>query len=276
MNNKSNSSTPTIVILGMAALASLLVASAFVTTLGTAVFADTCIPTGFWRDNIPMTAKSVVLVGPATISGEVDATGCNIGVYFAPGTTGTVNDANIHGANYFGVVVHRASVNITDSEIHDIGETPFNGAQHGLAVYYATVDSGSAVAQPACTSGSTTGTVDSNTIWDYQKGGIIVNCEGSSVIVTNNSVTGLDKVNFIAQNGIQFGFGAQGEARGNEISNNFYTGCSNQDAAKTGCTPFVSAGLLMFDILANEVKHSMNTYRDNQFNVLLVNSQSLM
>ena len=131
-------------------------------------------------------------------------------------------------------------------------------------------------AQPACTSGGTTGTVDSNTIWNYQKGGIIVNCEGSVVTITNNDVTGLGQVNFIAQNGIQFGFGAQGEARGNKISENFYTGCSNQDAAKTGCTPYVSAGLLMFDVLANEVKHSMNTFRNNQFNLLLVNSHSLM
>lgn len=260
----------------MVALTSLLVASAFVAILSTAVFAVICTPTGFWRDDILLTAKEVVLVGAGTITSEVNATGCNIGVYFGPGTTGTVNNANIHGANYLGVVVHRASVDITNSKIHDIGETPFNGAQHGLAVYYATVDSGSATAQPACTSGSTTGTVARNTVWDYQKGGIIVNCDGSNAIVTNNNVTGLGKVAFIAQNGIQFGFGAQGEARGNKISNNFYTGCSNQDAAKTGCTPFVSAGLLLFDVLANEVKHSMNTYRNNQFNVLMVNSQSLM
>jgi hypothetical protein len=222
-----------------------------------------------------LTAK-IVVVGSGTVTGEVDATGCNIGVYFTPGSIGTVDDADIHGANYFGVVNHRATVDITDSQIHDIGETPFNGAQHGVAVYYATVDSGSAIAQPACTSGSTTGTINNNKIYEYQKGGITVNCEGSSAVVTNNNVTGLGPVVFIAQNGIQFGFGAEGEARGNKISDNFYTGCSNQDAAKTGCTPFVSAGLLMFDIQANEIKHSMNTYRNNQFNLLLVNSQSLM
>ena len=255
-------------------LASLLITWAVVPTL--AIIPDpSCIPTGFFRDNMDMTAR-VVVATSGTITSEVDATGCNIGVYFAPSSTGTVNNANIHGANYFGVVVHRASVDISNSQIHDIGETPFNGAQHGLAVYYATVDSGSPLFQPACTSGSTTGTVDSNTIWNYQKGGIIVNCEGSMVTITNNDVTGLGQVNYIAQNGIQFGFGAQGEARGNKISDNFYTGCSNQDAAKTGCTPYVSAGLLMFDVLANEVKHSMNTFRNNQFNLLLVNSHSLM
>lgn len=64
-----------------------------------------------------------------------------------------------HGASYFGVLNHKASVNIVDSAIHDIGEDPFNGTQLGIAVYYTTVDvlPGSAVcsnqdaAQTGCT-----------------------------------------------------------------------------------------------------------------------------
>ena len=61
------------------------------------------------------------------VTGTLDAAGCNIGVYYAPGTTGSVSAADISGANYYGVVVNAAAVNVTNSSIHDIGETPLNG-----------------------------------------------------------------------------------------------------------------------------------------------------
>lgn len=81
-------------------------------------------PTGFYRDNINMTA---LLINPGNVVGEVDATGCNIGVYYGAGATGTVNVADIFGANYFGVVNDGADINISNSDIHDIGEAPLNG-----------------------------------------------------------------------------------------------------------------------------------------------------
>src|SRR4051812_17520712 len=64
--------------------------------------AVTCTPTGFFRDAINMTAAKINPAG--TVSGDVDATGCNIGVYYSSGK-GSVKQANIHGANYFGVLV---------------------------------------------------------------------------------------------------------------------------------------------------------------------------
>ena len=75
-------------------------------------------------------------------------------------------------------------------------------------------------------------TMNNNVVTNYQKTGILANGD-VNVLVANNVVTGAGPVNYIAQNGIQLGFGATGEVRGNTISNNFYTGCSNQDAAKT-------------------------------------------
>jgi hypothetical protein len=86
---------------------------------------------------------------------------------------------------------------------------------------------------------------------------------------------GFGPVDHIAQNGIQLGYGAMGEVRDNVIHDNFYTGCSHQDAAKTGCTPWVSGGLLMYDMVAKTVKSSKNMFSGNQFNVLLLTSQSL-
>lgn len=255
-------------LVGLASAALLLMAL----WTPTPTLASGCTPTSFYRDGINLTAA---LINPVlVVTGSVDATGCNIGIYFGPGVTGTVSGADIHGANYFGVVSHKANVNIMNSTIHDIGEIPINGTQHGVAVYYATVDT-SPTAVVCSSTGTTSGLVEGNTISSYQKGGIVANCGGTTMTIRDNTVAGLGPVPFIAQNGIQLGFGAAGEVTGNTISRNAYTGCSNQDAAQTGCIPWVSAGLLLFDVEANAVRHSRNLYRDNQFNLLLVTSQSL-
>ncbi len=117
-------------------------------------------------------------------------------------------------------------------------------------------------------------TIADNEVTGYQKTGIVANGD-VLVAVTGNTIVGLGPVPYIAQNGIQLGFGAMGEVRDNEVSGNAYTGCSNQDAARTGCIPWVSAGLLLYDVDAKTVQHSMNTYRDNQRNLLLLTSASL-
>jgi hypothetical protein len=91
--------------------------------------AATCSPTGFMRDSINLTAA---LINPGDISGDVDATGCHIGVYYSQ--NGHVENANIHGAKYFGIVNNGAEVDVRHSTISDIGEKPFNGTQHGVAV----------------------------------------------------------------------------------------------------------------------------------------------
>lgn len=215
-----------------------------------------CTVTGFYRDGINLTAS---LINPASVTGTVDATGCNIGVYYDSGV-GTIANANIFGANYFGVVNNGATVNVSSSLIYKIGESPFNGSQHGVAIYF---------------TGGGSGTIDSNQVSAYQKGGIVGNGTGTKVTITNNVVTGLGPVPFIAQNGIQVSRSATGEVSGNSISANFYTACSNQDAAKTGCIPWVSAGLLLYDVDANAIKKSNNQFRDNQRNMLLLTSQSL-
>lgn len=208
-------------------LIAMAVAALGAALLPTMASAATCTPTGFFRDGIDLTAAQI----GGNVTGTLDATGCNIGVYYGPGTSGSVNSADIFGASYFGVVARGASVNVTNSHVHNIGDVPFNGAQHGLAIYFATVDTGSATAQPTCTPGSTTGTISGNTVDNYQKGGIISNCAGTTVTVTNNAVTGLGPVSYIAQNGIQLGYGAKGTVSGNAVSGNAYTGTNLASSA---------------------------------------------
>lgn len=210
---------------------------------------------------------SAYLVNPAgTVSGDVDATGCDIAVYYDQ--DGEVDGAEVHGSKWYGVLVdgddNSVNVDVLNSEIHDIGDDPFSGSQHGVAVYYRSFNG----------AGDASGTVEGNEVYDYQKNGITAN--GNVVVnVLDNTVTGFGMTPMIAQNGVQFGWKSSGEVTGNTISGHYWTGCSNQDAAKTGCTPWVSAGILLYDVEAKNVKTSRNMLRENQFNYLLLTSQSL-
>jgi hypothetical protein len=211
--------------------------AAAVALLG-ASHASACTPTGFYRDNINMTA-AIIAVGDVK-NQTVNATGCNVGIFYGPGTNGTVDSSSVSGANYFGILVvgnlvdsggnetspGATSVDVTNSVVNDIGENPFNGTQHGVAIYY----------RACATDSSATGTISGNAISAYQKGGITVNCPGAAVSVNGNTVVGNGPVNYIAQNGIQIGFGASGHVMRNTVTGNSYTGMNNAS----------SAGILVF------------------------------
>lgn len=66
-------------------------------------------------------------------------------------------------------------------------------------------------------------TILNNSVNNYQKGGIIVNGDVNAEVESNH-VTGFGPVNFIAQNGIQFGYGAAGLIKHNDVYGNAYTG----------------------------------------------------
>src|SRR5712691_5758378 len=211
--------------------------------------AATCTATGFVRDGINLTAAQI----GGTVSGSLDATGCDIGVYYA--TPGSVTSgAQIFGARYFGVVNDGTSVTVEGASIHNIGNAPFDGTQHGVGVYF--------------TNGGS-GVIDGNTVSAYQKGGIVVNGAGTTASVTNNAVSGLGPVVFIAQNGIQVSRGAVATVRGNDIFDNFYTGEVGVGPNPGGQNPegfeFFSTGLLLFEAGAG-TKTSDNQFSGNQHN----------
>lgn len=208
----------------------------------------TCTPTGYHN----LTAAQI----GGNVTGMLDATGCDIGVYYDVANNGNVDNAVISGAKYYGVAVNGGtSVNVSNSQINNIGESPFNGSQHGVGIYY--------------TNGAT-GTVSGNNISQYQKGGIVVS-GGSSVDSLNNTVTGLGPVNFIAQNGIEY-YSASGIIRGNNVSGNFYTGTVGVGPNPGGQNPpgwqYTSGGILLYT--APHAKQSMNHFSDNQKNLEMV------
>lgn len=183
-----------------------------------------------------------------TVTEALDATGCEIGVYYDE-SSGDVSKADVHGAQKYGVFVDKdADVNVTNSKVHQIGDNPFSGNQYGVAVYY--------------TDGSS-GTVSGNTIYAYQKNGFAATLPGTDVAVNDNVVTGEGSITYIAQNGIEFGFGAQGSAKNNEIDGHWYAGSN-----------WTSTGLLLFDVSAKQVKTSKNKFVDNQTNLAIITAQS--
>lgn len=219
--------------------------------------AATCTPTGFYRDGINMTAAQINPSG--TVSGDVDASGCNIAVYYDNGT-GNVNHADIHGSNYFGVLVNgdtgNATVNITNSKVHDIGETPLNGTQHGVGIYYRGFGTGMAA-----------GNIWNDQLFNYQKGGIVANGAGTTADIKDNIVTGQGPVNYIAQNGIQVGYGANAQVTNNTVTGNSYTGANN--AASGGI--LVVGGPCYGDAYTTGTQIVKNTLKGNDIGVWLSN-----
>ena len=121
-------------------------------------------------------------------------------------------------------------------------------------------------------------TVRDNRVSNYGKNGITVNCELATGKITDNVVTGRGPLppGDWAQNGIQLGWGATGSVRGNTITDHWYL-CSKKDAAQGLCTYWVAAGLLLYNVEPGLIKHAKNdnTFRRNQFDVLVVSSNSL-
>lgn len=165
-----------------------------------------CQLTGYLRNGRNLSAK---LINPAEpVTGMVDATGCDVGIYYGAGSTGLVSGAEVYGALYFGIMNHDANVVIEDSKVHTIGDTPFNGNQRGVGIYFLGPNA--------------TGSVTGNEVYAYQKGGIVVSY--GSATVANNTVTGFGPVGFIAQNGIQLAYTSGGIITNNIVTGNWYTG----------------------------------------------------
>lgn len=215
------------------------------------------------------------------LAGGIDGHGCDIGDYIFMNLA--VTSLTVHDANQYGIFVDSSlgsiTVSITGTTVYNIGAhtgtafTP-NGVQTGIGIIY---DSGA--------SGPTAnGSIDSSTVYAYQKGGIEAN-HNSNVTTTNNSVTGLGHKDFIAQNGIEYARDATGIIRGNTVSGNFYSGTTGLLAngspcggSNPACPPgrqYVSCGILLVLVDPNTIQRGQNDLNapppnDNQRNFATV------
>lgn len=137
-------------------------------------------------------------------------------------TNGTITVANLINAcdagdaRLRGVMFQGASGSITNLQVLNINQGP-SGCQEGNAIE---------VRNFGDSASTTRVTIDSNTTSGYQKTGILANGD-VNVTITNNIVTGMGPVNYIAQNGVQIGYGATGMVKRNTVSGNSYTGSSD-------------------------------------------------
>lgn len=203
-----------------------------------------CTATGFFRDEINLTAAQI----GGNVTGDLDAAGCDIGVYYGPGTKGSVKNATIKNAKYFGVVNYRGKANITNSTISQIGNTPLDGTQHGVGIFYTTEET-----PGGTTSGTAKGAIKGNILHSYQKGGITVRGAGASATIERNTLTGAGHVAYIAQNGIQVSFGGSATVTGNTVSGHWYTPDGTE-----------ACGLLLFQAGKVKAKATANTLFDNE------------
>ena len=112
----------------------------------------------------------------------------------------------------------QGNVNTTNSKVHQIGEKPFDGTQHGRAILYIN---------------GASGTISGNKVYDFQKNGIEVrgvNADASapsshktSATIANNVITGQGPIDYIAQNGIVILGNATATVKDNTVSHLWYT-----------------------------------------------------
>ena len=94
--------------------------------------------------------------------------------------------------------------------------------------------------------------ITGNSVTDYQKTGILANGSVAATI-TGNTVTGDGPITYIAQNGIQVGFGATAIVKGNTASGNSYSPPSD-----------IACGFLIYK--ADGVSASSNNFFNNERN----------
>jgi hypothetical protein len=226
------------------ASASVMIATVAVAAAPAATFAaEACTLTGFSRDGINLTAREI----GGTVTGDLDATGCDIGVYNPTGVSG----ADIHGARYFGVVVNGVSANVTGSKVHEIGNSPFDGTQHGRAITYIN---------------GASGTISGNQVYDFQKNGIEVidlAADGiapssiqTSATVQKNVVTGEGAIDYIAQNGIVIRNGAIATVKNNTVSGFSYSPTDTE-----------ATGVLLYQNELGTFAASANKFAGNEVNI---------
>lgn len=92
--------------------------------------------------------------------------------------------------------------------------------------------------------------ITNNTVSNYQKNGITANGSVAATI-TGNLITGDGPVTYIAQNGLQVGFGATAVVNNNRVAGNNYTPAS-----------FVACGFLIFQ--ADGIRASKNVFANNE------------
>ncbi len=170
---------------------------------------------------------------------------------------GLVADAGAAGItqcapNLMGAIYQNSSGSIKRSSVKNtLLSTRLNGCQSGNGIF---VQSGNG--------GSSHVIIAENRVDGYQKNGITANEVGTVVEIARNVVVGVGPTTGAAQNGIQIGYGAQGEIEENLVTSNIWSPCVSPDE----CLYF-STGILVEQ--SDKVTVLRNTVANNLVNIFL-------
>jgi hypothetical protein len=154
-----------------------------------------------------------------------------------------------------GVGFRDAGGKLENLEIKDIRETPISGSQHGVGVY-------------SYNDNGTNRNIDviNCTIHDFQKNGIALLGANTIGNVNGCTITGAGAVDFIAQNGIQFGWGSSGTVQNNTVSGFSYTPFT-----------YVSCGILLYNnISGSNMIAKNNNVSASQVGIYTINYNAIV
>jgi hypothetical protein len=257
-----------------AALAICSVPSGTYPTIQSAVNDVNCftinVGSGTYNEQVAVTRSDVTITGagagstiiqPSTVTANTSSlfSGSPIAaIVLVDGATGvTVEDLTVDGSTaapngcaptYVGIFYRAGSGVISDTHVTNIFNPAVPGCQGFLGIFVQSGNGGPNL--------NANVVIDSNTVDNYGKNGITANEAGTSVTITNNTVTGRGPIADNAQNGVQLGFGAHGKVTNNTISDNNYTPES-----------FVACGMLAVNAGGSLGQTKTSTFSGNEQNV---------
>jgi hypothetical protein len=211
------------------------------------------VPTGGLQQNATSLATGAAIAAQILVQGATGVTITNITV---DGANNGFNNGcadpdpiGIYYQNSSGTISHNTVLN-------EVLLPANNGCQAGLGIF---VQSGNG--------GSSTVTINSNNVANYQKNGITGNEVGTSVTLTANDVVGQGPTNGAAENSIQIGFGATGSITSNTVGSDVWA------PDVFGDTGDAAAGILVY--ASPNVAIKSNNVSNTQFGIAIVSDPTL-
>jgi hypothetical protein len=197
---------------------------------------------------------TTVIQAPTVLAAKFTTSSDNKPIIYIHDVAGvTIENLVVDGAGngnanskFEGIAFHNAGGTLDSLEVKDVRDTPFSGAQHGVAIYAWCDD-----LTPRMI------TVSNCNVHDFQKNAFALNADATTPLVVNvhdNVVTGYGPTTVTAQNGVQV-WADQGSG---EIRDNVITGIAYDNTAAT--TKWVATSILNYygdvDIKGNTVSNA--------------------
>ena len=229
-------------------------------TIGDGTFVEQVVIDG--KDMTLQGSDGTVIQSPDTLTESFTTTG-NVNkpiILVKNDATVTIDNVTVDGANkgnanyrFIGIAYYNAGGTISNSVIRNIMDNPFSGAQHGVGINAYADDGVSREIR-----------IIDNSIYDYQKTGIVVHGLGYNALIDGNTTTGEGNTTVTAQNGIQLDGGAGGSITNNIVKDVYWIWVSGDK--------WVSSGIILTDT-TGLVHVDNNTINNAQVGVYATNAQ---